>query len=461
MSFSTLEFIIIFLPIFLIIYFLLLKVQKKSSTIANIWIVLGSLLFCMYADYVGHTYYNMLVVSIITVFNFCVAHGVSYFYKKQSYSFLRVATFAFGVIVDIGVLVLYKLVIKALPIGISYYIFALVAYLTDVYRNKVCAEKNFINFSAYVLMFPKLVQGPITRYSGFSEKLKKRQVSVGRFDRALKLFILGLSYKVLVADVLESLFREIQKIGFESISTPLAWLGAVSYSLQLYFDFLGYSMIAVALGGMLGFHLPKNFDNPYASRSVSEFYRRWHVTLGLWFRDYIYIPLGGSRKGIVRTIINLLIVWLITGFWHGTTLNFILWGGILFFFIAIEKLFLGKLLYKTQVVSRVYTLFVIVISWVVFAIHDIKKLWVYITRLFPFIPTSYNSNVLEGDYIKYGKMYGVVVLLAILLCIPRVNKWIVASRRKWVSSFVGIVLFVICVYRVSKGLSNPFMYYDF
>lgn len=461
MSFSTLEFLLIFLPIFLVVYYIFLNIQKKTKLLANCWIVVGSLAFCFYADYVGHSYFNILIIGIETIVSFCLALAVSYFGSKNSCQTFTKVILGFGVFLIVGVLLAYKFVVKALPLGLSFYSFSILAYLFDVYAHRVEAESNFINYSSYVLMFPKITQGPITRYSMFADRLRNRRVSLKRFDRALKLFIFGLSYKVLVADRIGSLFFEIQKIGFESISTYLAWMGAVAYSLQLYFDFMGYTLMAVGIGNMLGFQMPCNFNNPYASRSVSEFYRRWHMTLGAWFRDYIYIPFGGNRKGIIKTLFNLLVVWLITGIWHGIDANFIIWGLGLFIFIALEKLFLGRLLKKSHVVSRLYTVVVIVLSWVVFAITDIKKLVVYFTRLFPFIPVSYESNVLKDDYIKYGKMYGVYFIVAILLCIPWVNKAVLASRRKLISSVICIVLFVICIFDVAKGLSNPFMYFAF
>lgn len=461
MSFSTLEFILLFLPIFLIVYYLLFNFQKKTKFLANCWIVLGGLAFCIFADISGHCYYNFLIIAIEIVFSFCLGLAISYFGSKANNAGFNRFVFAAGIVLIVGVLLAYKILINKLPIGLSFYSFSILAYLCDVYTKKICEERNFVNYSAYILMFPKITQGPITRYSMFSDRLKKRDISIKRFDKALKLFIFGLSYKILIADRIGSLFFEINKIGFESISTPLAWMGAVAYSLQLYFDFMGYTLMAVGLGSMLGFHMPQNFDNPYASRSISEFYRRWHMTLGAWFKDYIYIPLGGNRKGIVRTILNLFVVWFITGFWHGTSLNFIIWGVMLFVFIAIEKMFLGKLLNRSQVISRLYTIFVIVLSWVVFAITDMKKLMVYFTRLFPFLPASYDSNVLQGDYIKYGRLYGIYILMGILLCVPWVNKKILMSRRRLVSSVAGIVLFVLCIFSISKGLSNPFMYFEF
>ncbi len=461
MSFSTFEFIIVFLPLFLVIYYTLLKLNKNSKVLANIWITVGSLAFVFYADYVSGHFYNILILVLISLYGFLIARGISYFGNKPDYQKMRGFVFVSGLVVILAVLLVYKYYVKALPLGLSFYSFTIIAYLIDVYKKKSVAEASVIRYFAYITMFPKLLQGPITRYDRFSNALVNRKITLGRFDRALKLFIMGLAMKVLLADRVGLLFFELEKIGFESISTPLAWMGAVAFSLQLYFDFCGYTLMAMGLGSMLGFRLPVNFDSPYAAKSVGEFYRRWHITLGQWFRDYIYIPLGGNRKGSVATLFNLFVVWLATGVWHGRSLNYLIWAGVLFVFIAFEKLFLAKLLNKTKILSRIYLNFVIVVSWVIFAITDIRRLWVYLTRMFPFIKVGYESNILAGDYIKYCRMYGPIMLIAIVLCIPKVYRGMLASRRKLVSSFLCILLFVLSLFSISKGMNNPFMYFDF
>lgn len=461
MSFSTFEFIIAFLPIFLVIYYTLLKLNKNKASLANIWLTIGSLGFVCYADYIAGTFYNILILILVGLFSYLVARGLNYLDNKSTYIKLRIFLFVIGIVILLSVLFVYKYYVKRLPIGLSFYLFTIIAYLIDVFRGKSRAETSIINYFTYVSMFPKILQGPITRYEKFSKSLSNRKITLRRFDYALKLFIMGLSMKVLLADRVGLLFFELEKIGFESISTPLAWMGAVAYSLQLYFDFCGYTLMAIGLGSMLGFRLPKNFDSPYASRSVSEFYRRWHMTLGQWFKDYIYIPLGGNRKGMATTIFNLFIVWLATGIWHGRSLNFLIWAGFLFVFIVLEKIFLSGLLYKTHLISRIYLNFVIVVSWVIFAITDIRRLWIYITRMFPFIRVGYESNVLAGDYIKYLRMYGPLMLVSVVLCIPKVYRAFLASRRKLVSSFLCILLFVLCLITISKGINNPFMYFDF
>lgn len=225
-----------------------------------------------------------------------------------------------------------------LPLGISFYTFQITSYIIDVYLGKTKADTSFISLGAYLCMFPQLIAGPIVVYSDIRDALKQRKISVHGFDSGLKTFIVGLGYKVIIANRIGTLWNEVCTIGYESISTPLAWLGAFAYSMQLYFDFCGYSLMAVGLGEMLGFRMPANFRHPYMARSVTEFWRRWHITLGAWFREYVYIPLGGNRKGNARTIFNLLVVWFLTGFWHGAAWNFILWGFFIFILQIIEKI---------------------------------------------------------------------------------------------------------------------------
>ena len=352
MSFTDLHFIIVFLPAFLIIYYISLNLFRKSTMPANIVLLIGSLLFCLYSDYTSGTYVSTLILSMVTIINYFITRLTDYYYGKERFIKLRTFLFVMTVVLDVALLVIYKIIIGRLPLGISFYTFTILAYVTDTYFRKTETETNFINMAAYITMFPRLVQGPISRYESFEKNMHKRHVSLRRFDKALKLFILGMSYKVLVADRLAGLFTELQKIGFESVSTPLAWLGAVSYSLQLYFDFAGYTLMAIGVGSMLGFRLPQNFDNPYASRSISEFYRRWHITLGTWFKDYIFYPLSINKSIIklgkwtkehinqsfgkrVPIYLPMLIVWAATGMWHGSEMRYVVWGLMNFMFIVI------------------------------------------------------------------------------------------------------------------------------
>ena len=280
-----------------------------------------------------------------------------------------------------------------------------------------------------------------------------------RAEDGLKYIIAGLGMKVLLADRLGFLWNDIQTIGFESISTPLAWLGAAAYSMELYFDFAGYSLIAVGIGRMIGLPAIKNFDQPYSSRSVSEFYRRWHMTLGSWFRDYLYIPLGGNRKGTLRTVFNLLLVWAVTGFWHGGGLHFILWGMILGLLVVIEKLWIGKWLKKSKILSHAYVLFVIPLTWMVFAIPTLPEIGVYFARLFPFFGVG--SAVNPGDFAKELTLFIPELVGGILLCIPQVYRWCEKHRKNVIVVAALFVVFWYSVYRMANAANNPFMYANF
>ena len=266
--------------------------------------------------------------------------------------------------------------------------------------------------------------------------------------------------KVLLADHLAMLWKDIGTIGYESISTPLAWLGAVCYSLELYMDFWGYSLMAAGVGIMIGFPFVVNFDQPYSSKNVSEFYRRWHATLGSWFKDYIYIPMGGSRKGEFRTAINLFVVWLITGFWHGVTLNFILWGMIIFVIILCERFVVSKLpKLLEKIIGRINVLVLIPLSWVVFAISDNVMLADYFKRLFPFFGEGIAVN--EGDFLKNVQIYGIILLFGLILLIPGLYSFFEKHRKNPVFTVGLLVLFWACVYSLSNAAGNPFMYFKF
>ena len=279
-------------------------------------------------------------------------------------------------------------------------------------------------------------------------------------EDGIRFFVIGLAFKVLIADHLSMLWRDIGTIGYESISTALAWLGAYTYSMELYFDFWGYSLMAAGIGVMLGFPFIVNFDQPYGSKNVSEFYRRWHATLGSWFRDYIYFPMGGSRKGNLRTVLNLLTVWLITGFWHGVTLNFILWGMIIFVIILCERFILAKLpKFLGGLIGRINVLVLIPLTWVVFALPDNGMLSTYFMRLFPFFGVGVSIN--QGDFIKNVGIYGIVLGTGLILMIPAVYGFFVKHRKNPVFTVGLLLLFWACVYSLSNAAGNPFMYFKF
>lgn len=347
----------------------------------------------------------------------------------------------------------------ALPLGISFYTFKSISYLADVYLSRSKAARSFVDFGAYLCMFPQIVSGPIMRYEDACIGLQCSKHKLKHVEDGLKKLVAGLAAKVLVADRLGILWNDIQTIGFESISTPLAWLGAAAFSLQLYFDFAGYSLIAVGIGEMLGFPVIQNFDQPYCARSVSEFYRRWHMTLGSWFRDYVYIPMGGNRRGTGRTVWNLLVVWALTGFWHGGSLNFILWGLVLGALIVAEKLWIGGFLKQHSVLSHCYLLLIIPLTWVIFAIPSLQEIGIYFARLFPVF--GIGTAVNPGDFFKEIRLFAPTLAAAVLFCIPAVCNWCEKHKRNTGIVLAQAILFWMVVYQLANAANNPFMYANF
>lgn len=347
MVFSSVEFILIFLPVFLIAYYI------TPVSYRNVILLLGSLIFYAY----GEPKFVFLLIASMFV-NYLLARGIVFQNPKSiavelsvelsdeknadlsiSRSFFNKLCFLIAIILNLALLLVFKIAPGkiGLPLGISFFTFQSISYLIDVYRGEIAAEVSFIKLGTYICMFPQLVAGPIVAYHEVTATLNRPVVSSADFDDGLKDFSVGLIIKVLMADRLSLLWNEIAKIGYISAPSFLLWMGSVSYSLQIYFDFFGYSLMAIGLGKMLGFHLPKNFDLPYTATSIREFYRRWHMTLGRWFAKYVYIPLGGSRNGMKKTLRNLFVVWVLTALWHGVSVNFVLWGMLLCFVIMVEK----------------------------------------------------------------------------------------------------------------------------
>ena len=484
MVFSSFEFILYFLPVFMILYHIIPGNRKYSIPIKNFILLIGSLAFYAY----GEPVYVFLMIGSVAV-NYLLALRLDDLYGKPAFVKQRKVLFIATLLLNIGVLFFFKYagffalninmlltrvfqiaritlpVISSeslpLPIGISFYTFQILSYVIDVYRRAYPAEKNILCLGAYITMFPQLVAGPIVQYPEVRKKMTERHTTAVAFDHGLKLFILGMGAKILIANRIGILWTDIERIGFESISTPLAWLGAAAYSFQIYYDFYGYSLMAVGLGKMLGFHLPENFRDPYASRSITEFWQRWHITLGRWFREYLYIPLGGNRRGRLILVRNLLVVWLVTGFWHGADWNYILWGLGWFVIIMLEKLFLKKKLDASKVLSRIYMMFLIPVFWVVFAINGLDRLAIYLNRMFPVIQMDYVANVNPTDYLSYGRSYILLFVLATAGCIPGVRKRCMLLQRSRYGTVVTYVIFVLCLYFLALGMDNPFLYYKF
>ena len=345
-----------------------------------------------------------------------------------------------------------------LPLGISFYTFQTMSYTIDVYLGKVKAERNIIDFGAFVVLFPQLIAGPIVRYTDINRELKERQINLPQIQDGIKLFILGLGSKVLIANNVGALWTEIEAIGagegFLSISTPLAWMAVFAYSLQIYFDFSGYSLMAIGLGKMLGFEFPKNFDFPYISRSFGEFWRRWHMTLGAWFREYLYIPLGGNRVSKPRLYFNLFVVWAATGFWHGASWNFVFWG--LFFFVTqvVERMGFRQFLDRHRIFSHVYVIFFLLLSWALFAVTDLGMLGDLFTRMF--VPVG------GVDWIYYLRNYIVVFILGTVLSTPALKGLYMRLEKNNVFCliFFGAIFLASTAYLVDATY-NPFLYFRF
>lgn len=350
---------------------------------------------------------------------------------------------------------------NTIPVGISFYTFQMIAYQADVYRNHTPRVRSLCRFGTYLFFFPKILEGPITRYDEMLPELCNPVCRAENLEEGFRMFILGLAYKALLADKLAGLWRQLSVIGYDSVSTPLAWLGMATYSVQLYFDFQGYSLMAVGIGRMFGFRLPQNFRSPYCSTSVSDFYRRWHITLGHWFRDYVYIPMGGSRAGTARTILNLFAVWLLTGLWHGMRWNFVLWGMSLFVLIAAEKLFLRKYLDRFPVLGHLYLLFFIPLTWMLFANTNLGDLVTYFARLFPVVPTG--GNVYGSDWMEVGRRYAPYLLAGGALLLPWPEEFLLDREQKhrFITGIVLTAAFWASIYSIRHSANNPFMYLQF
>lgn len=466
MVFSSIEFLLGFLPIFLVIYYLT-PVKGK-----NIVLFLGSLFFYAYGE---PKYVLLLLISIVLNYfggRILAPEGKI---KKP----FRQICFIGILSLNVGMLALFKWAPEgwALPLGVSFYTFQIISYLADVYRGEIKPETSFIRLGTYVSMFPQLVAGPIVNYGEVSGALKGPRVSIGDLDAGLKTFVWGLTMKVLIADRLSILWNEISTIGYISISTPLAWMGAISYSMQIYFDFYGYSLMAIGLGKMLGFELPVNFNMPYMAKSIREFYRRWHMTLGRWFTKYVYIPLGGSRKGMIRTLGNLFFVWILTSLWHGGSINFLIWGMILCFFIMAEKL--TELVISRRAAQKkhsaddskkpgnrrlaaagkhLYVLLVIPVTWMCFAISRTDDLLVYLGRMSGLIG---GINVNAGVFGEKCGKYGSIMLMGAFLCTPMGEKLFQKGKDRIWGMVLLAGLFWLCIWYLMTMGDNPFMYFRF
>ncbi len=460
MVFSSLLFLFRFLPVSFLAYY---AVPKRFK---NLVLFLASLFFYSW----GEVRYFPIMLSIILVNYFA---GLAIEKYRNNIPFRR-SVLTISIIFSVGFLAVFKyadFVISnintwfktgipnlslTLPLGISFYTFQIMTYTIDVYLQKAKAERNFIDFGTFVVLFPQLIAGPIVKFVDIHKELKSREITLDMVQQGIETFILGLGSKVLLANSIGSLWTELENIGFASVSTPLAWLGIIAYTLQIYFDFSGYSLMAIGLGKMLGFTFPQNFNYPYISRSIKEFWRRWHMTLSGWFREYLYFPLGGSRVGKGRAFFNLFVVWFCTGLWHGANWNFIFWGLYYFLFISLERLWLHSFLDKHKLLSHIYALIVIVLGWGLFAITDLGQLGIFFSRLFSFTGGD--------DWMFYLRDYAEIFIFGILFSMPVLNKIRDALPQKASMPvrivFSGVVLLLSVAYLVDSSY-NPFLYFRF
>ena len=464
MVFSSLEFIFIFLPAFMLVYGLARKELKNAV------IFLGSLIFYSVGVLKNPIYILLFFLTIL--FNFIIGEFIGHFRKSAKFWLF------IGVVFNFWWLIFFKYtgffftninsIFHAglptkniiLPIGISFYTFQNVSYIADVYRRKTKPESHFINYGAYISMFPQLIAGPIVTYKTVSERLNKRTHTIAQVENGLKTFTIGLGYKVLIANRLGSLWKELSHIGYQSISPKLAWMGIFAYSFQLYFDFCGYSLMALGLGEIMGFKFPKNFNDPYMSTTMTEFWRRWHITLGTWFKENVYIPLGGNRHGTAKTVRNYFVVWAFTGLWHGASWNFVIWGMVLFGLIMLERFVIGDFLNKYKLIGHLYMILVIPLTWLLFAITDFHQLGVYFLRLVPFIPQKAHT-LFEGDFSKYWKIYGKFLIAGLIFSTPLPAAIYRKIKNSPITAFALLAIFWGSVYCIYKGMNDPFMYFNF
>ena len=461
MVFSSLTFLFLFFPLVMGVYYLCPRALR------NLWLLLTSLLFYAWGEPV---YIRLMAASIL--FNYLCGLGVAALQKREKKRLAK-GLLILCIAGNIGALGLFKyadlligtvnniagskiaLLELALPIGISFYTFQALSYVIDVYRGTVAAQKNPITFGTYIALFPQLIAGPIVQYKTVEEQLSHRRETTAQFAAGIGRFTIGLGKKVLIANQVGALWDTVAALPGTSLSAGTAWLGAIAFTFQIYFDFSGYSDMAIGLGKMLGFEFLENFNYPYLSRSITEYWRRWHISLGTWFREYVYIPLGGNRKGLKRQIMNLFIVELLTGIWHGANWNFICWGLYYFVLLAIEKLFLLPHLKKGKVWPHIYTLFLVVVGWAMFVGNDTGVSFGLLFQKL-FIPSGGVSPL------YFLRNYGVLLIVSVICCTPLIEKIWNALRRNVITRCATILLLLVVSTAYVVGSTNsPFLYFNF
>lgn len=463
--FSTLLFIFLFLAVVLLIYYCIPRKYR------NIYLFVVSLLFYGY----GEPVFVLLMIFSITV-NYI--YGILIFkYSERAklkkillisaiavnllmLGYFKYTGFIAGTLKAIPIFSDISIPAIALPIGISFYTFKTISYVIDVYRGKCDAQNNYIAFGTYVSLFPQLIAGPIMRYTDIEDQLENRQENFDDFNKGVKIFLVGLAKKVLIANQADNCFTKLKSLSGEN-GILGSWIGIIAFTLQIYFDFSGYSDMAVGVGYMFGFKFIKNFDYPYISKSITEFWRRWHISLGTWFRDYVYIPLGGNRCKPARHIFNIMVVWFLTGLWHGATWNFAVWGLYFGVLLIIEKYFLLRVLEKLPAfVSHLYSLFFIVLGWAIFDFTNAGEMLSFIGKLFTF-----KNGIISSDAAYVIVTYLPVLIVGAAASLPvwknLYNKYC-DKKFIWVFDLVSSALVMfLCVASLVKQSYSPFLYFKF
>lgn len=493
MVFSSLTFLFAFLVITLILYYI------SPRKLKNVVILVSGLLFYAW----GEPLY-VLVMILSTFIDYTAGRIMDKFDDKPK---VRFACLLASIIMNIGLLGIFKysdFIIGSinswfgleitnpfvsgynavfgkltgdikrlpLPIGISFFTFQSMSYTIDLYRRKIKVQKNAASFMAFVTLFPQIVAGPIVRYEDVQNEIDDRKITESMIAGGISRFITGLGKKVLIADNIGLLWTEIKTMEYGELSAVSAWLGILAFTFQIYFDFSGYSDMAIGLGKMMGFNFPENFDYPYMSKSISEFWRRWHMTLGGWFKSYVYFPLGGSKKGLPRTVINLLIVWTITGIWHGASWNFMLWGAYFGVLIVLEKLFLGKVLEKIpSFFSWLYTFVLVVFGWIMFdgVTPGTVDFGVMFNEVFTYIAALFGANGVFADNFAINALvnYGVIFAIAIFGStdiLKRLVNTIKTKAPQWVQYGYPVVqtcIMLVSVAFITTSSYHPFLYFNF
>lgn len=465
MVFSSILFMFIYLPVVLAIYYLApVKWRNLVLFVANLvfygWgepVYILLMLFSITVNYVnglliGIYRDNPQKAKLILVVNVVINLALLGFFKYYDLIAETLSLLPFISIAPLGL---------GLPIGISFYTFQTMSYPIDVYRGDAEVQKNYISFGTFVALFPQLIAGPIVRYKDISDQLDYRSNSTAQFASGVQRFTVGLAKKVLIANNVGVLWDTYAPVGAPELTVVGAWLGIAAFTLQIYFDFSGYSDMAIGLGRMLGFEFKENFNYPYVSRSVTEFWRRWHISLGTWFRDYVYIPLGGNRRGLRRQLLNILIVWALTGIWHGANWTFLLWGLYYALFLILEKAFLLKAMDNWPPVLRhIYTIVIVMAGWVIFQLDTLGEVGAYLGAMFGFG----RGGFIAGTDLYYLGSYAVTLVIAVFFCTPA-GKLLFAKLPEKVRSVAApaliILVLIICTAYLVDSTYNPFLYFRF